>query len=142
MRHRKNTFKLGRTSSHRRCLVANLLKSLIEHERIETTVAKAKELKKHADKLVTIAKDNTLASRRRAISKLMIRYNTLTPKEMKAVKSGDHSSYNGDRKAVTKLFGVLAERFSDRQGGYTRIIRTRKRVGDAADMCYLEYLQN
>jgi large subunit ribosomal protein L17 len=81
MRHAKQTEKLGRTSSHRRCLMANQLKSLVEHGRIETTVAKAKILRRHADRLVTLAKRGTLASRRAAIAKLMIRFNPLTSKE-------------------------------------------------------------
>ncbi|MCH9632362.1 MAG: 50S ribosomal protein L17 [Chlamydiae bacterium] len=140
MRHRKDTFKLGRDSSHRRCLVANLLKSLVVNERIETTVAKAKELRRHAERLITIAKKQSLASKRHAIGKLMVRYNTLTPKEQRAAKGGKTFAYNEDRKVITKLFGQLAERFSSRNGGYTRIIKHRRRVGDNAPLCYIEYL--
>lgn len=73
MRHRKHTFKVGRTGSHNRCMIANMLKSLVEHERIETTVTKAKELRRHADRLVTLAKDGSLAARRRAVAKMMVR---------------------------------------------------------------------
>jgi large subunit ribosomal protein L17 len=76
MRHLKDTCKLNRTSSHRRCLFANMLKSLIEHGRIETTIPKAKALRRYADRMVTLAKENTLASKRRAIAELMVRYNT------------------------------------------------------------------
>lgn len=140
MRHRKHTFKIGRTSSHRRCMLANMLKSLVEHERIETTVTKAKELRRHADKLITCAKENTLFSRRKAIAAMMISYNALTPKEARAAKNGDTSSYNGDRIVVGKLFGVLSQRFAARNGGYTRIIKKDQRVGDNATTCYIEFL--
>lgn len=142
MRHGKHTFKVGRTSSHRRCLIANLLKSLIEHGRIETTVTKAKELKRHADRMVTLAKKNTLATRRLAIAKLMIRYNKLTPKEARACKAGDTSSYNTDRTVIGKLFDDLGVRFASRNGGYTRIIRKAPRTGDNAPSCIIEYLEN
>ncbi|MGR3912724.1 MAG: 50S ribosomal protein L17 [Candidatus Rhabdochlamydia sp.] len=141
MRHAKHTFKIGRTASHRRCMLANMLKSLIEHDRIETTVTKAKELRRHADHMVTLAKKNTLASRRQAIGEMMITYNTLTPKEAREARKGntDHV-YNTDRKVIGKLFGDLAERFAGRDGGYTRIVRLGERVGDNASMCVIEYL--
>lgn len=141
MRHQKNTIKLNRTSSHRRCLFANMLKSLIEHERIETTLPKGKLLKRYADKMVTLAKTNTLASRRRAIAELMIRYNTLTPKESRAAKGGDTSAYNTDRKVINKLFNEIGPRFTTREGGYTRVIKNRRRQGDNAETCIIEYLQ-
>lgn len=141
MRHRKRTFKLGRTSSHNRCMIANMLKSLIEEERIVTTVTKAKELRRHADRMITIAKDkNPLASRRNAIAKLMIRFNALTPKEARQAKEGKTEAYNGDRRVISKLFEVLGPRFTNRQGGYTRIIRGPNRIGDNAPTCVLEYL--
>jgi large subunit ribosomal protein L17 len=140
MRHRKNTFKIGRTSGHRRCLIANMLKSLIVHGRIETTERKAKALKPHADKLVTYAKKNTLDSRRRAISELMIRYNSLTAKQARAAKAGDTKAYNADRRVIGILFGELALRFKERNGGFTRIIKKDFRVGDNAPTCYIEYL--
>jgi large subunit ribosomal protein L17 len=141
MRHAKRSCKLGRTTSHRRCMFANMLKSLIQSERIITTPAKAKELRRFADKMITLAKGNTLASRRLAIGKLMIRYNALTPKEARAAKQGDKSSFNGDRFVIEKLFGTLGPRFATRQGGYTRIIRLpERRVGDNAERCVLEYL--
>lgn len=141
MRHGKHTFKIGRTGSHNRCLIANMLKSLIEHERIETTVTKAKELRRHADRMVTLAKKNTLATRRLAIAKMMIRFNTLTPKEARdAKKNNNTQAYNGDRIVIGKLFTELAARFAGRNGGYTRIIRTGQRVGDNASMCFIEYL--
>ena len=141
MRHRKRSAKLGRNPSHRRCLWANMLKTLIVEGRIETTVAKAKELRRFADKMITLAKKNSLASRRNAIAKLMIRFNALTDKERRAVKeNGDTSSYNNDRKVIETLFGELRGRFEEREGGYTRLIRTGHRVGDGADTCIIEYL--
>jgi large subunit ribosomal protein L17 len=119
-----------------------MLKDLIEHGRIKTTVTKAKELKRHADRMITLAKKNTLASRRKAIADLMIRYNTLTPKENKAIKAGKPKEqfYNTDRKVIGKLFGDLSTRFAARQGGYTRIIRLGQRVGDNAPTCLIEFL--
>ena len=141
MRHRKQTLKLGRTSSHRRCMIANMLKSLIEHGRIETTVMMPKELRRHADRLVTLAKRGTLASRRAAIAKMMINFNPLTPKEARQVKQGDLSHYNTDRKVVNKLFDELAGRFADRDGGYTRIVRMGNRNGDTAPLCIIEYIR-
>jgi large subunit ribosomal protein L17 len=139
MRHGKHTFKIGRNSSHRRCMIANMLKSLVEHERIETTVTKAKELRRHADKLITMAKEDTLHSRRKAIATLMVTYNTLTPKEARAVKAGDKSPMNGDRQVIGKLFD-LSKRFANRNGGYTRIIKKDQRVGDNASTCFIEYI--
>lgn len=140
MRHGKDTFKIGRTASHRRCMIANMLKSLIEHGRIETTERKAKELRRHADHMVTLAKQNTLASRRRAVAELMISYNALTPKEARAAKKGNTASHNADRKVIGKLFADLGPRFASRGGGYTRIIKKDFRVGDSAPSCYIEYL--
>ena len=142
MRHRKHTFKVGRTSSHNRCMIANMLKSLVEHGRIETTVTKAKELRRHADRLVTLTKKGTLAARRRAIAKMMIRYNALTPKQARELKKNPESTdaCNGDRKVVNILVTDLAARFSERPGGYTRIIKKGQRVGDNASTCYIEYL--
>ncbi|MCX6987841.1 MAG: 50S ribosomal protein L17 [Chlamydiae bacterium] len=141
MRHAKHTFKIGRTSSHRRCLIANMLKSLVEHERITTTVTKAKELRRHADRLITLAKKNSLASKRQVIAELMIRYNALTPKEARDAKTNNNKeSFNTDRVVVGKLFDQLGPRFATRNGGYTRIIRKAQRVGDNASTCYIEYL--
>ena len=139
MRHGKHTFKIGRTSSHRRCMIANMLKALIDHERIETTVAKAKELRRHADKLITTAKEDSLFSRRKAIAALMVSFNSLTTKEARDAKAGNTNAYNADRKVIGKLFD-LSKRFAHRNGGYTRIIRKDIRVGDSAPTCYLEYL--
>ena len=140
MRHRKNTIKLNRTSSHRRCMFANMLKSLIEHGRIQTTVAKAKILRGYADRMITLAKRNTLASRRRAIAELMISFNALTPKQAREAKENKLSAYNSDRHIIKELFEVLGPRFNRRQGGYTRIVKGGHRVGDNAQVCLIEYL--
>jgi large subunit ribosomal protein L17 len=141
MRHAKLACKLSRTGSHRRCMLANMLKSLIVHGRIETSVAKAKVLRRHADRLITCAKKNTLDTKRRAIAKLMIRFNRLTPKEKRQAKNGDFSSYNDDRIVINKLFGEIKDRFVDRKGGYTRIIKKECRVGDASPQCFIEYVE-
>lgn len=140
MRHRCQNSKLNRNSSHRRCLFANMLKSLIDAGSIETTVAKAKQLRRYADRMVTLAKDNTLAARRRAIAAMMVRYNTLDPKQARAAKAGDLSSYNTDRRVIDKLFGELGPRFASRQGGYTRMVKSGMRVGDNAQTCVIEFL--
>jgi large subunit ribosomal protein L17 len=142
MRHRKDSAKLGKTTSHRRCMFANMLKELIHRERIQTTVPKAKQLRRYADKIVTLAKKGTLSSRRQAIADLMIRYNTLTSKEKRLAKEGDTSSYNTDRQVIGKLFDDLGARFSTRNGGYTRIIKSKQRVGDNAQLCVIEYLKD
>jgi len=123
-------------------MIANMLKSLIEHERIETTLTKAKELKRHADKMITLAKKNTLASRRQAVADLMVTYNTLSTKEARAAKAGKtEGSYNGDRTVIGKLFGSLSARFAERNGGYTRIVQLpQPRAGDNAPTCIIEFL--
>ena len=121
-------------------MFANMLKSLIEHGQIETTLPKAKALRRHADKMVTLAKGNSLADRRRAIAALMIRYNTLTPKQAREAKEGDTSSYNTDRQVIDILFGKIGPRFATREGGYTRIVKSQRRVGDNAQTCIIEYL--
>ncbi len=141
MRHQKRTVKLNRNASHRRCMMANMLKALVEHERIETTVPKAKELRRHADRLITLAKKNTLASRRAARAKMMISFNPLSSKERRDVKKGNISSYNTDRKVIGKLFDELSSRFISREGGYTRIIRKENRLGDGCALCLIEYIQ-
>ncbi len=140
MRHRKDTAKLGRTTSHKRCMIANMLKSLINNESIVTTIEKAKELRRHADKMITLAKRNDLSARRKAIAALMVRYNSLTSKEARITREGNDKRLNDDRKVIEKLFGELGTRFSARQGGYTRIIRSNKRVGDNAQKCVIEFL--
>jgi large subunit ribosomal protein L17 len=140
MRHLKDTCKLNRTSSHRRCMFANMLKSLIDKERIETTLPKAKALRRYADRMITLAKKNTLAARRQAISQMMISFNSLSDKEERAVRAGNTHAYNTDRRVIEKLFGSLGVRFASRNGGYTRIVKGRRRVGDNAQNCIIEYL--
>lgn len=114
MRHRKKGRQLGRQTKHRGALFRNLVTSLLEQERIETTGAKAKELRGFTDRMITLGKEGTLPARRRALSFL----------RSKAV--------------VSKLFDDVAGRFKDRSGGYTRIIKTRRRIGDAAEMVAIE----
>lgn len=141
MRHKKKTKRLGRTSSHQRCLMANMLKSLIYYGRLTTTVAKAKLLRSYADKMVTLAKKNNLASRRRAIAEMMVRFNELTPKEARKAREGNLGAYNADRHVIKILFDDLAPRFANRNGGYTRIIKSENRQGDNAQTCIIEYLE-
>lgn len=140
MRHLNNTCKLNRTSSHRRCMFANMLKALIQNERIETTLPKAKALRSYADRMITLAKKQTLAARRQATAQMMIRYNELTDKEERQARQGDTSAYNDDRRVIEKLFATLGPRFASRNGGYTRIIKSRRRQGDGAQTCVIEYL--
>lgn len=140
MRHLNQTCKLNRTTSHRRCMFANMLKSLITHGRIKTTVTKAKALRRYADQMVTLAKKNTLSTRRKAIAELMITFNALTPKERRLAKEGQTHMYNDDRLVIEKLFGEIGTRFANRAGGYTRIIKQENRVGDNAQTCVIEYL--
>lgn len=114
MRHREKGRQLGRNTKHRRALYRSLVTSLLEHERIETTEAKAKEVRGFTDRMITLGKEGDLSARRRALSFL----------RSKAV--------------VSKLFSDVAGRFRERSGGYTRIIKTRRRIGDAAEMVAIE----
>lgn len=114
MRHRKRGRQLGRNTNHRRALFRSLVTSLLEHERIETTEAKAKEVRGFTDRMITLGKQGDLAARRRALGFL----------RSKAV--------------VSKLFEDVAGRFASRPGGYTRMIKTRRRVGDTAPMVAIE----
>ena len=116
MRHQVSGRKLNRTASHRRAMFRNMATSLILHEKIRTTVPKAKELRRKVEKMITLARDGSLHHRRLV---------------MKDVK---------DKEAVDKLFGELRERFLERPGGYTRIVRIGHRVGDAAPMAQIELL--
>ena len=140
MRHAKHTFKIGRTGSHRRAMIANMLKSLIMHEKIETTVVKAKELRRYADRMITLAKEGSLSSKRAVVSIMRLQYNSLTSKEARMAKNGDQSVYNDDRKVIVKLFGELKDKYVERKGGYTRVVRKSLQKGDSAEKCYLEYL--
>ena len=114
MRHRKSARKLGRTSSHRDAMFRNMVTSLFEHERIVTTKEKAKELRPIAEKMITLAKRGDLHSRRQALS------------------------YIRSKDVVEKLFTDIQEQFADRKGGYTRILQTGSRKGDAAPMAIIE----
>ena len=116
MRHKVAGYKLGRTTSHRRSLLRNLATSLIIEERIETTVPKAKALRPSVEKMITLAKKGDLAARRKAAAYVMT------------------------DEALTKLFDVLGPRFGDREGGYTRIVRTDWQKGDGADKAFIELL--
>ena len=114
MRHNKKFNHLGRTASHRNAMLDNMACSLIKHKRITTTVAKAKALKKFVEPLITKAKDDTTNSRRVVFSNLQDKY------------------------AVTELFKEISVKIADRPGGYTRIIKTGNRLGDNAEMCFIE----
>ena len=114
MRHNKKFNHLGRTASHRSAMLSNMACSLIKHKRITTTVAKAKALKKFVEPLITKSKDDTTNSRRVVFSNLQ------------------------DKIAVTELFKEISVKVADRPGGYTRIIKTGHRLGDNAEMCFIE----
>ncbi|MBR0520654.1 MAG: 50S ribosomal protein L17 [Spirochaetales bacterium] len=114
MRHNKAINHLGRKSSHRKALMANMASSLIKHKRIQTTVAKAKALKTYVEPLITKSKEDTTHSRRGGFS------------------------YLKDKEAVKEMFGVNAPKVADRPGGYTRVHQTGFRLGDGADMALIE----
>ena len=114
MRHHKSGRKLNRNSSHRKAMFSNMTNSLFDHEIIKTTLPKAKELRRVAEPLITLAKSDSVSNRRSAFSKLR------------------------DKEMVGKLFNELAPRYIDRPGGYTRILKCGFRSGDAAPMAYIE----
>ena len=114
MRHGNNNRKLNRTHEHRKAMFANMVCSLIEHEQIQTTLPKAKELKRIVDKYITLGKNGSLHSRRLAISRLK------------------------QNSAVIKLFDTLATRYKKRNGGYTRVLKAGFRYGDAAPLAVIE----
>lgn len=114
MRHGKKFNHLGRTASHRKAMLSNMAKSLLEHKRISTTLAKAKELRKYIEPLITKAKDDTTHNRRITFS------------------------YLRNKEAIKLLFGEVIEKVGSRPGGYTRIIKTGYRLGDNAEMCMIE----
>ncbi len=114
MRHRKSGRKLGRNSSHRKAMFRNMAASLIRHETIKTTLPKAKELRRVAEPLITLAKEDGVAKRRLAFDRLR------------------------DKEAVGKLFKELGPRFKDRPGGYIRILKLGPRPGDAAPMALVQ----
>jgi large subunit ribosomal protein L17 len=117
MRHRVNTRKFGRTSAHRVSMFRNMVSSLLEHEKVETTHEKAREVGRLAEHMITLGKRGDLHARRQAL---------------RVVRG---------REVQAKLFGELAERFADRMGGYTRVLRTRRRAGDAAEMSIVSLLE-
>ncbi|HED16275.1 MAG TPA: 50S ribosomal protein L17 [Gammaproteobacteria bacterium] len=114
MRHRKSGRQLNRNSSHRKAMFKNMANSLFEHEVIKTTLPKAKELRRVAEPLITLAKEDSVANRRLAFSRLR------------------------DKAAVGKLFSDLGPRYKERPGGYLRILKCGYRTGDAAPMAYVE----
>lgn len=116
MRHKKAGRKLGRNPSHRRALLRNLVTALLEHERVMTTVPKAKEVRPLAERVITLGKRDTLHARRRVQRYLL------------------------DDTVTKKVFDTLAPRFGDRPGGYSRITRVRNRVGDGAEVAIIELL--
>ena len=116
MRHQKKTIKLGRTAGHRKALLANQICSLIEHERVKTTLAKAKAVRPLAEKMVTLGKRGSIHARRTALVTLR------------------------QKNAVRKLFDDIAPRSTDRNGGYTRIIKLGQRKSDSAPMAFIEWV--
>ena len=114
MRHKKSGRHLNRTSAHRKAMFVNMVGSLIEHEIIKTTVPKAKELRRLAEPLITLAKVDSVANRRLAFSRTR------------------------NKVAVAKLFNELGPRYEDRPGGYTRILKTRNRHGDSDPLAFIE----
>ncbi len=118
MRHRKSGRQLGRNSSHRKAMFTNMSSSLFEHELIKTTLPKAKELRRVTEPLITLAKNDNVANRRLAFSRL-----------------GNNRAAD---KIVAKLFNELGPRYKDRQGGYSRILKCGFRAGDNAPMAYVE----
>ena len=117
MRHRRSGRKLNRTSSHRKAMFANMAVALLKHEQIRTTLPKAKDLRRVTDRMITLGKRGTLHSRRRALATLQ------------------------DTQLVGKLFGALAERYKERHGGYTRVLRDGFRYGDSAPMAVIELVE-
>lgn len=149
MRHRKRRSKLNKRSGHRRCMFANMLKSLVLYGKIKTTLAKAKQLQPLADKLMTLAKKNDLASIREVVAWLMIKKPKFARWEVVANKKIVQDADNperpflvADRKVIAMLFnGNFQKTFKERNGGYTRIIHAAKpRRGDATPICYLEFV--
>jgi large subunit ribosomal protein L17 len=118
MRHRKGPRKLNRTSSHRKAMFANMATALVKHEQIVTTLPKAKELRSVVDKLVTLGKRGDLHARRQALTTIK------------------------DRALVEKLFSTLAERYAERPGGYTRVLKAGFRYGDSAPMAIIELVRD
>ena len=136
MRHRKAGRTLGRNSSHRKAMFRNMVTSLIEEERIQTTAAKAKEVRPLIEKLITLGKRNASSVVAQAGSDS--EKQRLTAARVAAVRQAGKTVRNRD--ALQKLFGDLAERFVDRPGGYTRVLVSGRRLGDNAEMAIIELL--
>lgn len=126
MRHMKHTAKLNRNCGHRKAMLVNLACSLIEHDRIQTTLIRAKELRRFVERLISSAKKGGDHRRRLVYAKLKVN----TPSDRAQAKKA----------VMKKLFEDLAVRFASRPGGYTRIIRTAPRVGDSAPLCFIEFV--
>lgn len=142
MRHRNQRSRLNRNASHRLAMMRNMAKSFILNQKIETTIPKAKALREVIEPLITLAKEDNLHNRRRALQILSIRFNKLDSKETRRAKEGDLSAYNGDRMVMNELFGKIGPKFKERPGGYTRIVRTTNgRVGDSAPCCIIECVE-
>ena len=124
MKHRKRGRKLGRTSSHRKALLRNLATELFEHEQIQSTLPKCKELRSFAEKLITLAKRGDLNSRRQAAKVIF--------------GSNLHTRMKGKHDVLRKLFNEIGPRYADRNGGYTRVVRSDIRKGDGAQMAYIQ----
>jgi large subunit ribosomal protein L17 len=125
MRHRKDHRKLSRTSSHRRAVLRNLVTALFQYERIETTDAKAKETRRVAERMITFAKRGDLAARRHVAKYVFL------------VKTGADG-----QDVIQKLFSTIAPWYTERQGGYTRILKLGRRLGDNGEMVYLELVKS
>lgn len=136
MRHRKSGRKLGRNSSHRRAMFRNMATSLIEEERIQTTAAKAKELRSIVEKLITLGSRNASSVVEQGGDDAERAKRTAD--RVAAVRQAGRYVMNRD--ALQKLFGEIAERFVGRPGGYTRVLRTGRRLGDNAEMAIIELL--
>ena len=127
MRHLKHTAKLGRNCGHRKALLVNLACSILEHEQVKTTVPRAKEVRILVDKLITLGKAGTPSARRLAAAKMKI--------------TTEAGALQSKKLVLEKLFSDLAKRYAARNGGYTRIIRTGNRVGDAAEACLIQLVE-
>lgn len=127
MRHLKHTAKLGRNCGHRKAMLVNLACSLIEHDQIETTITRAKELRRFVERLVTTARKGGEYQKRLVYAKLKI--NTSVEK------------VQGKKAVLDRLFNEVAPRYVSRPGGYTRIIHTANRVGDGAPLCLIQFVE-
>lgn len=134
MRHRKRTAKLGRTGEHRNAMLANLVRSLIKHRRVTTTLAKAKAARPVAEKMVTFGKRGTLQDRRLVAARLRSQPRSFHKTREKRL------TWRKNEDVVRILFEDIAPVFKDRPGGYTRILKLAQRTGDAAPMAILEWV--